>query len=226
MGLSECQAHRQIKHMLTFIYQEANEKVQEIDAKAEEEFNIEKGRLVQQERLKIMEFYDKKEKQIEIQKRIQFSKMLYQNRLNVLRFQDSLVQEVLDETRQRLGDVTNDTKKYSNVLKNLILQALFQVFETPILIRVREMDEDLIEVLLPEIAKTYEDASKKGVYLKIDTVNYLPECVSGGVEIYALDGRIRIDNTLESRFSIVSAQLIPQIRRALFGPNLNRKFDD
>lgn len=37
---------------------------------AEEEFNIEKGRLVQQQRLKIMEFYERKEKQIELQKKM------------------------------------------------------------------------------------------------------------------------------------------------------------
>ena len=36
-------------------------------SQAEEEFNIEKGRLVQQERLKIMAFYERKEKQIELQ---------------------------------------------------------------------------------------------------------------------------------------------------------------
>ena len=37
---------------------------------AEEEFNIEKGRLVQQERLKIMNFFEKKEKQVELQKKM------------------------------------------------------------------------------------------------------------------------------------------------------------
>lgn len=37
---------------------------------AEEEFNIEKGRLVQTQRLKIMEYYEKKEKQIEQQKKM------------------------------------------------------------------------------------------------------------------------------------------------------------
>ena len=37
---------------------------------AEEEFNIEKGRLVQQERLKITKYYDKKEKQVELQKKM------------------------------------------------------------------------------------------------------------------------------------------------------------
>lgn len=35
-------------------FQEANEKAEEIDAKAEEEFNIEKGRLVQQQRFQIL----------------------------------------------------------------------------------------------------------------------------------------------------------------------------
>ena len=34
---------KQIKHMVAFIEQEASEKAEEIDAKAEEEFNIEKG---------------------------------------------------------------------------------------------------------------------------------------------------------------------------------------
>lgn len=84
--------------MVAFIDQEANEKVEEIDAKvcrqfskifyyctievvlliilinncvqAEEEFNIEKGKLVQQQRIKIMEHYEKKEKQIETQKKM------------------------------------------------------------------------------------------------------------------------------------------------------------
>lgn len=56
--------------MMAFIEQEANEKAEEIDAKAEEEFNIEKGRLVQQQRLKIMEYYEKREKQVELQKKM------------------------------------------------------------------------------------------------------------------------------------------------------------
>ena len=62
--------NHQIKQMMGFIEQEANEKVEEIDAKAEEEFNIEKGRLVQQQRLKIMEFYERKENQVELQKKM------------------------------------------------------------------------------------------------------------------------------------------------------------
>jgi len=62
MGLSENDVAKQIQHMIAFIQQEANEKVEEIEAKAEEEFNIEKSRLVSQQRIKIMEYYDKKKK--------------------------------------------------------------------------------------------------------------------------------------------------------------------
>lgn len=80
--------------MMAFIEQEANEKAEEIDAKAEEEFNIEKGRLVQQQRLKIMEYYEKKEKQVELQKKIQSSNMLNQARLKVS--MGDLLKKILD----------------------------------------------------------------------------------------------------------------------------------
>ena len=43
---------------------------------AEEEFNIEKGRLVQQQRVKIMEYYERKEKQVELAKKM-YVKLVY-----------------------------------------------------------------------------------------------------------------------------------------------------
>ncbi|VDP99400.1 unnamed protein product [Trichobilharzia regenti] len=70
MTLNDTEVQRQIRHMMAFIDQEAREKVEEIDAKAEEEFQIEKSRLVQNQRLKIMEYYAKKEKQIELTKKM------------------------------------------------------------------------------------------------------------------------------------------------------------
>uniref|UniRef100_A0A2K6B845 ATPase H+ transporting V1 subunit E1 n=1 Tax=Macaca nemestrina TaxID=9545 RepID=A0A2K6B845_MACNE len=76
MTLSDADVQKQIKHMMAFIEQEANEKAEEINAKAEEEFNIEKGWLVQTQRLKIMEYYEKKEKQIEQQKKIQIDDLI------------------------------------------------------------------------------------------------------------------------------------------------------
>uniref|UniRef100_A0A8D1M955 ATPase H+ transporting V1 subunit E1 n=1 Tax=Sus scrofa TaxID=9823 RepID=A0A8D1M955_PIG len=90
LWLSNAHVQKQIKHMMAFIEQEANEKAEEIDVKAEEEFNIEKSRLVQTQRLEIMEYYEKKEKQIEQQKKIQMSNLMNQARLKVLRASDDL----------------------------------------------------------------------------------------------------------------------------------------
>lgn len=45
-------------------------------SQAEEEFNIEKGRLVQTQRVKIIEYYEKKEKQIEQHKKMSVAEPL------------------------------------------------------------------------------------------------------------------------------------------------------
>lgn len=49
---------------------------------------------------------------------------------------------------------------------------------------------------------------------------------SGGVEVFAQNGKIKVTNTLESRLNLISQQLLPEIRVALFARNPNRKFDD
>ena len=127
MALSDADVQKQIKHMMAFIEQEANEKAEEIDAKAEEEFNIEKGRLVQQQRLKIMEYYERKEKQVELQKKIQSSNMLNQARLKVLKHRDDHVASVLEEAKQQLSGVARDKKRYTEILQQLLTQAMCQV---------------------------------------------------------------------------------------------------
>ena len=56
--------------MVQFIHQEATEKADEIKLKSMEEFNINKLRLVEQEKSKIRAEYEVKEKQVEVQKRM------------------------------------------------------------------------------------------------------------------------------------------------------------
>ncbi|RZB38907.1 V-type proton ATPase subunit E [Asbolus verrucosus] len=226
MALSDVDVQKQIKHMMAFIEQEANEKAEEIDAKAEEEFNIEKGRLVQQQRLKIMEYYEKKEKQVELQKKIQSSNMLNQARLKVLKVREDHVHNVLDDARKRLGDITHDSARYSQLLESLILQSLYQLFENNIVVRVRSQDRNLIQPILPVVATKYRDATGKDVHLKIDDESHLPSETTGGVELYAQKGKIKINNTLEARLDLIAQQLVPEIRTALFGRNVNRKFTD
>ena len=56
--------------MVQFIHQEAKEKAAEIKLKGDEEYNIEKLRMVETEKQKVRQEYERKEKQVEVQKRM------------------------------------------------------------------------------------------------------------------------------------------------------------
>ncbi|XP_075439602.1 V-type proton ATPase subunit E 1-like [Ascaphus truei] len=212
--------------MMAFIEQEANEKAEEIDAKAEEEFNIEKGRLVQTQRLKIMEYYEKKEKQIEQQKKIQMSNLMNQARLKVLKARDDLISDLLADAKQRLARVVKDSARYQALLDGLILQGLYQLLEPKVLIRCRKQDLALVKSSVQKNIPAYKAATKKDLEVGVDHENHLSPDIAGGIEMYNIDGRIKVSNTLESRLDLIGQQMMPEIRVALFGANTNRKFMD
>ncbi|XP_012612298.1 V-type proton ATPase subunit E 2 [Microcebus murinus] len=224
MALSDVDVQKQIKHMMAFIEQEANEKAEEIDAKAEEEFNIEKGRLVQTQRLKIMEYYEKKEKQIEQQKKIQMSTMRNQARLQVLRARDDLISELLQDAKLKLSNIVEDPDIYQELLDKLVLQALFRLLEPVMIVRCRPQDLLLVEAAVQKAIPEYMMFSQKDVEVQIDQETFLAVNAAGGVEVYSGNQRIKVSNTLESRLDLSAQQKMPEIRMALFGANANRKF--
>lgn len=228
MALSDQDVQKQIKHMMAFIEQEANEKAEEIDAKAEEEFNIEKGRLVQQQRVKIMEYYERKEKQVELQKKIQNSSLLNQARLRVLKAREDHLKDLIEDARKQLGKITSDKTKYKKILEGLIAQGLYQLLEPNVTIRCKERDVDLVRDAWPVAVEMYRNATKekKDVKITVDTESFLPADVSGGVELTAQGNKFLVENTLESRLDLISRQMVPEIRTTLFGRNPNRKFTD
>lgn len=83
-----------------------------------------------------------------------------------------------------------------------------------------------MESVLPIVEKKYKDGTGAEVSLKIEDDSYLPRDTTGGVELWAKGGRIKINNTLEARLELIAEQLVPEIRTALFGRNVNRKFTD
>uniref|UniRef100_A0A2K5KNG1 ATPase H+ transporting V1 subunit E1 n=1 Tax=Cercocebus atys TaxID=9531 RepID=A0A2K5KNG1_CERAT len=197
MALSDADMQKQVKHMM---------KAEEIDAKAEEEFNIEKGQLVQTQRLKIMEYYEKKEKQIEQQNKIQMSNLMNQARLKILRARDDLITDLLNETKRRLSKVVKDTTRYQVLLDGLLL-------EHQMIVRCRKQDFPLVKAAVQKAIPMYKIAIKNNVDVQIDQESYLPEDIAGGVEIYNGDHKIKVSNTPETQ------QMMPEVRGALFGAN-------
>jgi len=224
--MNDADVQKQIKHMIAFIDQEASEKAEEIDAKAEEEFNIEKGRLVQQQRVKIMEYYERKQKQIELQKKIQNSNLLNAARLRVLKAREDHLKTVLEEARVRLSQLATDPNNYRRLMEGLISQGLFQLLEANVVLRCRQQDVAIVRDALARSIDAYKKASLKEVKVTIDTENYLPVESSGGVEMFAQKGQIKVENTLDSRLDLMSQQMLPELREILFGRNPNRKHYD
>jgi len=226
MALGDAEVQKQIEHMVAFIDQEASEKVEEIELKAEEEFNIEKGRLVQQQRVKIMESYDRKEKQIDLNKKIQNSNLHNQSRLQVLKSKEDHINSLLEEARKNLVTLTLNKNGYKTLLEGLIIQGLVRLLEPKVQLRCRKVDEVLVQAVIPDALAEYKKYVKKDCDLTIDTQNSLPEDCTGGVELIALNGKFKVVNSLESRLDLVSTQMMPKLREMLFGPNTNRKFFD
>ncbi|XP_056271741.1 V-type proton ATPase subunit E 1a [Pseudoliparis swirei] len=226
MALTDADVQKQIKHMMGFIEQEASEKAEEIDAKGEEEFNIEKGRLVQTQRVKLMQYYEKKDKQIEQQKKIQMSNLTNQARLKVLKDRDDMITDLLNEARQRLGEIAKEPASYSTLLEGLVLQGFYLLLEPKVTIRCRQKDVEMVQAAVNKNIPIYKEAVKSNIVVHIDQERFLPSEICGGIEVYNDNRKIKVSNTLENRLELMAQQMMPEIRMNLFGANPNRRFMD
>ncbi|XP_063680733.1 V-type proton ATPase subunit E-like [Bolinopsis microptera] len=226
MAIPDTEVERQIQQMIQFIDHEADEKEVEILAKADEEFNIEKGRLVEQEKQKIRSFYEKKEKNAELQKKIQLSNLQNQARLKLLKQREDHLDEVVVNTTEKLRSMTSDIGKYQNMLQGLITQGLCQLLEPNVLIQCRQKDLQLVKEVLDKALKRYTELSKLDVVIKVDEKTFLASDIAGGVQLSARDGKLLVTNTLEARLDQIVKQKIPEVRTMLYGNNPNRRFFD
>lgn len=147
-------------------------------------------------------------------------------RLKVLQAREKHVRSVLEEAQHKLVELTSDPSMYEKVLQKLLEQGLFQLVERNVSVRCREADEQFVRNIIPDAVEEYKQATKQNVTVTLDTQNYLPRDCSGGVELYTFNSKIKSINTLESRLDMISKQILPDIRVALFGSNPNRKFSD
>lgn len=223
MALTEDQVKNEMNKMVRFIKQEAHEKANEILARAQEEFSIEKGNLVQQEKIKIVSNYEKKIKQVEVQRKIAYSNRLNQARLKILQARDQVTEALFQEARSRLNLIST-SPEYKDLVQKLILQGLYLCMEKEVKVICRRQDLQLVQAAAAQAAIRYQQDLRQAVDIKVDTNEFLPADCTGGIVMSAVDGKIRLTNTLESRLELLSQEMLPEIRNMLFGANHNRKF--
>merc|ERR1712066_117936 len=212
-------AQGQIKQMISFIANEAQEK-------GEEEFSIEVHRLITEQKEKIRQGYEKKVKQIETKYAIAKSMAINKKRLEKIKARQEVISGIADEAKNKLKQ-QGGTPEF---LTKLIVQGLLMLLEKEVFVRCRKEDADKVKGVLQkaqtEYAKVVKTETGKDVQvtLKIDGQTSLPPAPTGrdgpsclgGVVLVCSGGKITIDNTIDARLALVMEQAKPNIRNLLF----------
>ncbi|CAL9756122.1 unnamed protein product, partial [Musa acuminata subsp. burmannicoides] len=220
--MNDADVSKQIQQMVRFIHQEAEEKANEISVAAEEEFNIEKLQLFEAEKKKIRQEYERKEKQVEIRKKIEYSMQLNASRIKVLQAQDDFVNSMKEAAAKELLLVSNNHQSYEKLLKDLIVQSLLRLKEPAVLLRCRKDDHHLVESVLNPAKEEYATkANARAPDIVIDNKIFLPPppahanahgpYCSGGVVLASIDGKIVCENTLDARLDVVFRKKLPEV---------------
>ncbi|KAL7899764.1 vacuolar ATP synthase subunit E [Trichoderma sp. SZMC 28014] len=225
-ALSDQQVDNELRKMTAFIKQEAMEKAREIEIKANEEFEIEKSKLVRQETDAIDTQYEKKFKQATMSQQITRSTVANKTRLKVLGARQELLDSIFDEARKQLAAGVSDKDKYQKTLTGLVLEGFYAMNESEVQLRAKKSDYDAVKKAVEEAAKEYKKEVGKDVSATIDESNPLDDSTAGGIIILGGKGKIDIDNTLEARLQLLEHAAAPAVRESLFGKNPNRKYYD
>ena len=146
--------------MTMFIRQEALEKSKEIKIKADEEFAIEKSKLVRQETSSIDSQYEKKFKQASMSQQITRSTLANKTRL---------------KASEKLRGYTEDKGKYQEICKNLILEGLYALNEDKVAVRARKDDYSVVKKSIEDAKKEYKEKISKEITIELDEKNPQPE---------------------------------------------------
>lgn len=161
--------------MTAFIRQEALEKAKEIKIKADEEFAIEKSKLVRQETSSIDTTYEKKFKQASMSQQITRSTLANKTRIKVLSARQELLDELFEKARGKLPDYAGDNAKYTRLCKDLILEGCYALNEGKVGVRARKADYAAVKEAIKTAKKEYEENVKKKIEIELDEKHPQPE---------------------------------------------------
>lgn len=161
--------------MVAFIKQEALEKAREIQIKADEEFAIEKSRLVRAETASIDSAYERKYKQASLSQQIAVSTVTNKTRLKVLSARQMLLDDIFEDARAKLAEVSADEERYQEVLVGLVLEGLYAMNEREVEVRCRSADKAAVEKAVETAKGLFKAKTGGDVEVRVDGDEPLPE---------------------------------------------------
>ncbi len=161
--------------MTAFIKQEAIEKSKEIQIKADEEFAIEKSKLVRAETAAIDSTYAKRHKQASMSQQITRSTLANKTRIKVLSARQEVLDELFERARSELDAVHKDKGRYEGMCKGMILEGLYALNEPKVAVRAKKADYDVVKKAIEGAKKEHKEKVGREVEVHLDEKNPLPE---------------------------------------------------
>jgi len=208
-------AGNQVTHMKDFILHEAREKADEINAKAEQDYHVEKQRLVEEEKLRIKKEYERKESNVELDTKIANATETNKNKMLVLAAAATQVEDAFSAAFDQLKNVSGGSG-YDALLKGLLEEAAAMIQLDDVKVRCRPADKAAVQKAISSckggVKFTFDDTPVNSD----ETVsNIATECL-GGVVVTSPDGKVVVSNLLNSRLQVAYDTALPVIKPVLF----------
>jgi len=220
---ASAEATQQIDQMKKFILSEAQDKAEEIESKAKEEFETRKLTAVQNGRQKIKQDMELRSQKRRTQAAIDASTKLNNQRLAKIKRRNEILDTVQAHVAEKLkAHVDPEKKEYETLLRDLVVQGALLLQEKAVTVQTTERDAELVKsnVLaaaqdkFTEVVKE-QTGKTRSVAFDMASTSLGPEAV-GGVLLMTEGGAIKVDNTLHTRMMHELTQDKPAIRELLF----------
>lgn len=219
--MDDREAEKQIQQMINFILNEARETSEQVTAKANEDFNIEKLKLVQNMKDKIRTEMAALKKKEETKKAIERSTSINKARLKKIEARQQCIDKLAFDVGDKLKEVAKAESKYKQILIDLIVQGSLKLMEEEVSVRCRVADQNVVRSILEQASQAFTKTVSKAcntsprVKFTIDK-DSLPVSCLGGVKLLCQGGAISVDNTLDARLKLCLDNDKPSLRKMIF----------
>merc|ERR1712000_73196 len=195
VGICAIMEDEQIKQMIQFITNEAEEKKNDLEQKANEEYDTEKAKIINSRRPLIREEIHKKKQKEKQHMAIARSTAINKHRLKLIKERQAKVDAVKELAEKELQKDASNEK----LIADLMTEGLLMLLESEVKVSCRKTGGKVKK----EVEVTVAEAK-------------LDDSALGGVVLSCNDGAITIDNTIAARLSLVMEQAKPEIKKTLF----------
>jgi len=204
------------------IWKNTFDKILEIKVSNKRTLKEMKTKIMEEEKKKIENKYEKDYKDAFIKKKIEISSTKNNVNLAKMKTKNELVSNVINETLNKLKNFSSPTnEEYKKLLKELIVESMVKMLENQLYIQCREEDKEYVKTILKECEKMYENIMKKETNreykckLILDDKNFIDD-EYGGIKLLNNDKKIILNNSLKDRLMLSKEQNLPIIKKMLF----------